>query len=829
MSEDKNFSKWNGSDNEESALQLSDILAMFTSHKWAYVIFTALCLFIALFYLYRTPKTWSRTAKVIVDESAENSTLRDLASFSASSARSRYYASSANVYNEMEAFSSPDIMQKVVERLGLETSYVEDQFLRKRELYTGTPFVMVLAGDNPTSSLSFRVVKKSGESFLLDEFAVAGQPIKGKSVQGAMGDTLVTPVGRLALMPTIHADKWSNDITVLWANSMSRAKSYAGRLHVSLSGKETSVVVLSIEDLFPARAQSVISTLIDIYNEQWIQNQTRAARNTTAFIDDRLKVINAELGGVEDDLREYKEANKITNIQSISDSYLAESSQYQSRAFEVNNQLSIARFIKSYLNDPKHERDLIPSNSGLTNVGVESSIQEYNALVLKRDNLLRDAGTNNPLIIDLNNSIDAMKVSINRSIDNLIAALKLQADDISARENEILNRIANTSGQELQLLSIERQQKVTESLYVYLLQKREENEIASLVNVANTRTIMNPNGGSAPVAPNKKLVLLIALMMGLGIPFAYYFLKNSLETSVKTKADLASLSAPFLAEIPQMGIPENFWEKLRLNKYNDDNCKIQVKSGKRDAINEAFRVLRTNLDVMASQEKGQSHVFMVTSFNPNAGKTFTIMNMAASMALKGTRVLLLDLDLRKATLSKALRKNSTGSAAYLTGKIDDYHSVVQKLEDNLSLLSVGTLPPNPAEILVSDKFKDFMEQLRTEYDNIFIDCPPVDVVADTSIIARHADITVFILRAGLFDRRALPAVEDLYNKGMYNRMAIVLNGVMGSGSHYGHYGYGYGYGYGEQDTPSGKSRKKSTKKSSFDSDPGNTGDVIKSA
>ena len=252
-----------------------------------------------------------------------------------------------------------------------------------------------------------------------------------------------------------------------------------------------------------------------------------------------------------------------------------------------------------------------------------------------------------------------------------------------------------------------------------------------------------------------------------------------------------------------------------------------VRQGKRDVINEAFRVLRTNLDMMTGYTDG-CHVVMVTSFNPNAGKTFTTMNMAASMAVKGSKVLLLDLDLRKASLSNALEVKGSGVASFLNGRADDYHPHIQTVADNLSVLPVGSLPPNPAELLVSDKFKQMVESMRKEYDYIFMDCPPIDIVADTSIISKSADITVFIIRAGLFDKQALPALDELYTSDRYSRMAFILNGVermqgtygqhYGSGSYgygYGSYGYGkghgYGYGYGsygEQDGEDGKKKKK---------------------
>ena len=224
--------------------------------------------------------------------------------------------------------------------------------------------------------------------------------------------------------------------------------------------------------------------------------------------------------------------------------------------------------------------------------------------------------------------------------------------------------------------------------------------------------------------------------------------------------------------------------------------RIIVEHGSRDMMNEAFRVLRTNVDLMIGKNK-DSQVLMFTSFNPAAGKTFSVMNLASSMALKGSKVLMVDLDLRKASLSKALDVVHTGVAAYLNGKVDDYRSNVDELSQNLFLLPVGTLPPNPTELLLSDRFKEMIAQMRKDYDYIFIDCPPIDIVADASIITEVADMTIFVMRASQMDKKVLPNIEELYASGKYQHMTLILNCVDIKYKKYGYgkssYGYGYGY------------------------------------
>ncbi|MBQ8061306.1 MAG: polysaccharide biosynthesis tyrosine autokinase [Bacteroidales bacterium] len=809
-------------DSDEKLFSLRDIWALFWGHKWWYVLSLIVALSIAFFYLYRTPKLYQSSEKIIIETDQSADVLSDM---SASMRRRSAYGQ--NVANEIIAFKSSDLMTKAVERLGLETNYTDLMFLRERELYNKTPFFLsVLGDDNLASSFSFVVRKRDKNSFILDSFTVGGVEMEAKPVVGSFGDSLVTPVGCVRLTESQYFHTWGDDIRISWANARNRAAYYAGRMGVTAPRDESSVVTLTMTDYSPERAKNVLATVLDIYNEQWVENKNRAAANTSEFIAERLSILQQELGDIDNDIKVYKQQNRITDVGAVSGQYLSESSAYSEKAFANSNQLAISQMIRDRLTDPTRNSTLLPANSGLTNANIEGQISEYNATLMKRDKYLKESSEANPMVADLNANLDAMKANITRSIDNNISALQLQQDKILAQEGAILGKLSSTTGQALELQSMSRDQKVKESLYIYLLQKREENELATQLNVSNNRLIQSATNGT-PISPVAKKIYLIALLLGLGIPFAIFFLRILFNTTVRTRADVSKLKVPFLAEIPQMGLEKKgFFDFHKVNRYDEKSCKIMVQQGKRDVINEAFRVLRTNLDMMTGYTDG-CHVVMVTSFNPNAGKTFTTMNMAASMAVKGSKVLLLDLDLRKASLSNALEIKGSGVASFLNGRADDYHPHIQTVADNLSILPVGSLPPNPSELLVSDKFKQMVADMRKEYDYIFMDCPPIDIVADTSIISKSADITVFIIRAGLFDKQALPALDELYAKGNYSRMAFILNGVermqgtygqhYGSGSYgygfgsYGYgkgHGYGYGYGsYGEQDEDDKKKKK----------------------
>lgn len=775
---------------QESSLQLIDIWHLIWDHKWWYVLSVLIVGIAAAFYIYRSPVYYSRTAKVIIDEGAQEAAMRDLSSFAGGMSRYRY---STNVDNEVEAIASPDLMETVVARLGLETSYYEHQILRTVELGDGSPIAVSLAGDNPLSSFSFDIFKASGDSYELSNFKVGPDEVESEPVRGNLRDTVSTPMGRLVITPVLSNNEWEKPITVVWRNTKMMAKAYSAATSVEISGKQTSVVVLQIRDKFPSRAENILNTLIDVYNESWIHNKNRSARSTTAFINDRLVIIEQELSLLENQLKDFKEDNKITDMKSLGAMYLEESSEYEARSFEVMNQLAIAKYIRDYLNDPANSLALIPANSGISSTSVEAQIKQYNEILLERDRLLSTSTESNPLIVDANNSISSMRGAILRSVDNLVSTLELQKAQIQAKEDMILRKIASNTGQEFELLSIERQRKVKESLYVYLLQKREENELTSLINVGNTRLIMAPNGSPAPVAPRRMVILFMAVVFGCAIPFAVFYLAKTLDTGVHYKDDVTSiLKIPFLAEIPEVGRKKKLRRRRKISR-DDSNRRIVVKAGKRNSVNEAFRVLRTNVDMMLSANGG-SRVIMLTSSYPGSGKTFISLNLSSSMALKGMKVVVVDLDLRKASLSEAVGAGSVGAASYLNGSTDNISDCISNFADNLDIMGVGSIPPNPTELLLSDRFREMMVRLKESYDYVFLDCPPAEIVADAAIISALADLTIYVVRAGLMDKKVLPQVQELSDSGRFNRMTAVLNGVKSEGGKYGYGKYGYGKG-----------------------------------
>lgn len=381
------------------------------------------------------------------------------------------------------------------------------------------------------------------------------------------------------------------------------------------------------------------------------------------------------------------------------------------------------------------------------------------------------------------------------SLDNLTAQLQSQIGNWESTNSQTNEKLAQAPQQVKKLLSVGRQQKVKEALYIYLLQKREENELSKTYTAWNTRIIQPPMGSNFPSSPREKMIYLVALALGFCIPAGILFLRESMNHKVRGRADLEWMKTPIIGEIPLLST-KSHWYNLR-----KDGVKraIYLKENCNDLINEAFRMLRTKLDYFKrSSTDGNNQIFMITSFNPAAGKSFITPNLAAALSLKSAKVIAIDLDMRRASFSKIFGNPHTGLTDYLTGRTNNIEDVILKEsvdESSFDYIPVGILPPNPAELLLSDRIKEMFDKLREHYDYILLDCPPIDIVTDSTIIKDYTDFTLFVVRAGLMDRRNLKEVEVLYKDKTYKRMALILNGTPYVSSLYGNYKYGYSYGY----------------------------------
>lgn len=783
---------------EEAGLNIKEYLFWAWEKKWWILLSVALCLFVAIYYVYVTPKQYVRTASVMMkSDSRGNANISELSAFK----ELGIGGMSVDVLNEIEAFKAPILMERVVRRLNLDVEYYGEGLLKDNLLYGNSPVKVSFENNAVPAGFTFRISKVDSTSVRLSSFKYKGEDVDFKPLTVALNDTVSVPFGNMVVSPTLlfSSKDFDFDVRVNCYDAVALSRRYLGMMNIALAQKQTSVIKLGMTDISIRRADDVINTLIDVYNEEWINYMNESTVNTSHFINDRLVVIEQELNVADSDIERFKRENELFDISAEAQQKFQESSLYSSQYFQINNQLSVARYISEYMNDSKNSSALLPANSGIENSNVESQIDEYNKLMLRRNTLVANSSENNPLVSDYNSSLEMMHSSILTSLQNLIASLRLQLDNIEKRETNIRDRIAKTPGQAKELVNIERQQKVKEQLYLYLLQKREENELSSALVVNNTRVLSYATGNGVPVTPKSMMIFAVAFVIGFALPFGYKILRDLLDTTVRGRKDLESLVAPFVGEIPFVGKRKQFLCFTReVSDVNTENP-VVVSAGNTNMINEAFRVVRSNLDFMKHTGNKKSVVTMFTSYNVNSGKTFIAANLSAIMSVRGDRTVVIDLDMRKANLSRMVGRPDKGISSYLGGYVDNVNDIIVKYPkvENLDVIPVGVLPPNPVELLQSDRLDKLVDELRSKYDRIFIDCPPIDIVADTSIISRLADVTLFVVRTGLMERALIGEINGIYNSGRLNNMAVLLNGTKRIHSKYGyHYGYGYGYGYG---------------------------------
>ena len=778
---------------QDDFLRIQDLLYLCLARwKW-FVLSLMVTIGVATVYLLRTPAVYTRTASVLIKEDSKGKSVSsDLESFS----EFGLFQSGTNVNNELITFQSPALMTEVVKRLRLDMNYFVPGKFHRQVAYGLTLPVDVTINDLPENeSAGFTLKIQPDGTLYLSDFIRNGTDLDEKDVKGSLLDSITTPLGKIIIHTTPNYVKGEAYTLYVGKSSLYNAvNSCSSNLSVSLNSEKASVIDLSFKDNSTQRAEDVLSMLISVYNENWVKDKNQIAVSTSMFINERLGVIERELGNVDEDISSYKSEHLLPDVQAASSMYMAQSSEANAQILSLNNQLYMTRYIRNYLANDANRTQLLPANSGIESANIESQIAEYNKQLLQRNSLVANSSTENPLVVDMDQALASMRGAIIRSIDNQIVTLNSQIKSLRQTEQQTTSRIAANPTQAKYLLSVERQQKVKEALYLFLLQKREENELSQAFTAYNTRIVTPPHGSMLPTSPVHKNIFMVAFALGLLIPVVIIFMRENMNTRVRGRKDLENLTIPFIGEIPL------FTRKKKgiLGKKPQEVKAVVVKEGNRDIINEAFRVLRTNLEFMTGKDK-TSNVIIMTSFNPGSGKSFLTMNIAMSLAIKGKKVLVIDGDLRHASASSYIDSPDKGLSDYLGGRIDNLDEIIvpDPKHKSMDILPVGTIPPNPTELLFDERLKQTIDTVREQYDYVLIDCPPVELVADTQIIEKLTDRTIFVVRAGLLERSMLSELEKIYDEKKYKNMSLILNGTEGSGGRYGYcYGYRYGYGSG---------------------------------
>lgn len=778
----------------ENTLSLRDILDIFIFNwKW-FVISAIICLAIGRLYLATQPNIYQRSAVMLVKDDSNtphSSSSRGKGTDALMQLNGVMMGSS--VKNEVYILQSHQLMKEVVRQMHLDVYYNYKHRFQHLSLYDVKPFTAVFDSVETTRPYSF-VVTIQGKKATISNLYYGGKK-QDLTRTVPFGKKMMMPFGGLTLEANErYLEKFDGEeITVTHTTIEAAAGSYGGALNANELDKQSTLVGITFADSNIQRATDILNAVLDAYRKGIIDDKNRIAESTASFIDKRIAFISKELSDVEGELAHFKQRNKLVNIQENARQYLQESSQAKQRSIQLESQIGVVKYLLEELKSTSSTNDLIPSLSGLSDGALQSQITQYNQQLLEFNRLYLKSSDDNPHIQKLQQNLAQTKKAIIASTEAHLSSLNVQLSRAKQEEAKLANSITNVPEKEKESLDIARQQTIKETLYTYLLNKREETELQLAITEANIRIVEQPFGSNSPISPRKKIVMLVALLIGIVLPFAFFHLRNLLNMSVRGRKDVETYTTiPVLGEIPH-------------RKEGISDSEILVGSHKSDSINEAFRMLRFSLNFVQKDAR----VIMFTSTTPGEGKTFVSRNFAVTLGMTGKKVILIDTDIRKRTQSKLSgSSNKEGLTSYLSGNVDNLDQLIihESQEYNVDMLPAGITPPNPSELLMSDRLEQLIEELKQHYDYIVVDNVPAQVVADAGIVNRVADVTLYVIREGKIDRRYLPELERLYQEKKFNKLCIIINDSKmeekryGYGYGYGRYGYGYGnYGYGYGD------------------------------
>ena len=576
------------------------------------------------------------------------------------------------------------------------------------------------------------------------------------------------------------------------------AKGYQGALSIAPTSRTTSVAVVSLMNTNIQRARDFINKLMEMYNRNTNNDKNEVAEKTREFINERIKIIDEELGSTEDKLEAFKRNAGLTDISSDAQLAVSGNAEYEKRRVDNGTQINLVRDLIKYINNPSNEYELLPGNIGLSDAGLTTQIGRYNELIIERKRLLRTSTESNPMIVNLDTSIRAMKSNVQAAINGTLQGLLIVKADLEREAGRFSRRISDAPGQERQYVSIARQQEIKAGLYLMLLQKREENAITLAATANNAKIIDEPVATGGPLSPKPNMIYMIALVLGVGLPVSVIFLIGLTKFKIEGRGDVEKLTRlPIVGDVPLT---------------NEKAGSIAVFENQNTLMSETFRHIRTNLQFMLENNQ---KVILVTSTVSGEGKSFISSNLAISLSLLGKRVVIVGLDIRKPGLNKIFNipRKEQGITQYLSNPEKNLMDFVQAsdVSKNLYILPGGTVPPNPTELLARDGLDKAIETLKKNFDYVILDTAPVGMVTDTLLIGRVADLSVYVCRADYSRKAEFTLINELATDNKLPNICTVINGLdlqkkkygyyYGYGKYGKYYGYGkrygYGYGYGE--------------------------------
>ena len=763
-------------------------IGAFSKHwKW-FVLSAMISVLSAFLYLrYETPQ-YNATGKIMlmitddVSNPAE-AVLKDMGQFSSNAI--------SEVEDEIQVLKSRELMKGVVNKLDLNKEFFVKGRIHDSQLFPVSKAPIKInfiesdsVIDKSKFNFSVRIASETSFNYIYNSRRT-GETISenmffGKNVTTPIGDIIVTP-------NTNNISKLVGKTIGIKIRSLDRvAEKYIREIEVYPSQKGSKIVDLSLNDPSRKRAEAIINTLIEEYNRIAIDEKNIKSNNTADFINNRIDLIATDLSKVDDDIEQFKTGNKLTDISSEASLYLASNDRTEQELAFNRTALNKINFMKNQIDDASFAR--IPSNIGLSDASVNLTATKYNELLDNRDRLLKSSNEKNPIIVNLDQQLNTLKNSLRASLDNSAKTVGLQIRSLENQAIKISSKIYAVPGQVRKSRDIEREQGIKESLYLYLLEKREEASISLMSTSPNAKVINIAHSYNSPVYPKEPVTYLSSLILGLLIPFIFIYVKNLLDTKIHNREDLEGIinNIALLGEVPRLSGSEN-----HLIARND-----------RSILSESFRIIRTNLEYIrrSTAVEKYNNVICVTSTINGEGKSFFSLNMALTIANTGKKVLLIGADVRKPQIYSAIKKNKkdkdpdkTGLTDYLSDKSVSVTETINDYRINditIDILLSGKVPPNPAELLMSDRLKDLFDTVSEDYDYVIVDTAPSMLVTDTLLISEYAGHTIYLTRADYTEKRILNFTRELNASRKLNNMMLVVNDVKQS-----NFGYGAKYGY----------------------------------
>lgn len=796
----------NMNEQDEEKINYQELLFRYIIHWPWFLASILICLIGAWGYLYFQTPVYQVSASIMIkdDKKGGNSGSADLENLGLGGV----ITSAQSIDNEIEVLRSKTILKEVVNSLELYITYYDEDEFPKREMYKTSPVVVNLTAQEadklPSAALIDMQLSSDGGLDVnlkvgLNEYNKRFDklPAVFPTNVGTFGFTLRDSL----LNDQVEGRKDVRHISAVVSQPFGMAKGYQWALTIAPTSKATSVATVSLVNTNIQRGQDFINKLMEMYNRNTNNDKNEVAEKTREFINERIKIIDEELGNTEEKLETFKRNAGLTDISSDAQLAVSGNAEYEKKRVENGTQINLVRDLAKYINNPLNEYEVLPSNIGLTDNGLTTQLERYNELVIERKRLLRTSTENNPMIINLDMSIRAMKANVKAAIDGTLQGLLIVKADLDREASRFSRRISDAPGQERQYVSIARQQEIKAGLYLMLLQKREENAITLAATANNAKIIDEPVAEGAPVSPKPKMIYMIALVLGVGLPVGIIFLTSLTKFKIEGRGDVEKLTRlPIVGDVPLTG---------------EKNGSIAVFENQNNLMSETFRNVRTNLQFMLENDQ---KVILVTSTISGEGKSFVSSNLAISLSLLGKKVVIVGLDIRKPGLNKVfnISRKEQGITQYLSNPEKNLMDFVQvsDVSKSLYILPGGTVPPNPTELLARDGLDKAIETLKKNFDYVILDTAPVGMVTDTLLIGRVADLSVYVCRADYTRKAEYTLINELAENNKLPNLCTVINGLdlqkkkygyyYGYGKYGKYYGYGkrygYGYGYGEHKT-----------------------------